>query len=297
MYEKYFGLRESPFRGSPDPRFMVPTAETQEAYASLLLGINQRRGFILLTGEVGTGKTTILNLFLEWLRRTEIPTSYVFNPRLDVKEFLDFVLGDFGIACDSGLKSQQLIHLNRWLTRRYEENKTAVLVVDEAQNLDPEVLEEIRLLTNLETARGKLLQIVLAGQPELERILSQPELRQLRQRITLMSKTHPLSRKQVERYINERLRIAGRTGGGLFSPDAIDYIHRCSRGVPRVINLVCDHALIMAFAESRRFVSARMVEALAREFELEAQANALVLTPPSGDATPQVAEKSLEEFA
>jgi len=254
MYENFFGLRESPFRVSPDPRFLVSTPETEEAVAALTFGVAQRRGFVLLSGEVGTGKTTILNMFLEWLEATHISTAYIFNPRLNVKEFFDFMLAEFGIPCDSELKSQQLLCLNRWLVERYRANRTAVLIVDEAQNASTELLEEIRLLTNLETSDGKLLQIVLSGQPELEYKLHQPELRQLQQRITLRCKTCPLKLKQVATYINERFRIAGREEGPIFSPAAIEAIHDYSQGIPRVINLVCDHALISAYAEGRRFI-------------------------------------------
>ena len=153
---------------------MVPTRETEETLASLTYGVQQRRGFILLTGEVGTGKTTILNLFLEWLRKGNVVTAFIFNPRLSVIEFLDFMMTDFGISSESTMKSQKLIRVNQWLLERYQANETAVLIVDEAQSLSAEVLEEIRLLTNLETAREKLLQIVLSGQPELGHKLSQP---------------------------------------------------------------------------------------------------------------------------
>jgi general secretion pathway protein A len=268
MYELFFGLRDNPFSVSPDPQFLVPTERTDEALASLIYGILERRGFILLTGEVGTGKTTILNMFLEWLSKSSVENAFVFNPSLNAVEFLDFVMSDFGIPCNSNLKSQKLIRLNQWLLERYRANGTAVLIIDEAQNLSAEVLEEVRLLTNLETAQEKLLQIVLSGQPELENKLCQTELRQLRQRITLWCRTAALTKSEVEFYINERLRCAGRTSGEIFKPAAIDSIYQYSHGIQRVINLICDHALITAYAEGRQSISSDTIEAVAKEFRL-----------------------------
>jgi type II secretory pathway predicted ATPase ExeA len=193
MYKKFFGLRENPFNVNPDPRYLCLTKHTQEALACLTYGIESRKGFILLTGEVGTGKTTLLNRLLDWLHKERVATAFIFNSRLNVTQFFDFMMIDFGIPCESRLKSQMLLKLNQWLLERYQAHETAVLIVDEAQNLSTQVLEEIRLLTNLETATDKLLQIVLSGQPELEMKLNQPSLRQLRQRITLRCKTHPLT--------------------------------------------------------------------------------------------------------
>jgi len=282
MYEKFFGIRENPFAVSPDPRFLVPTQETNEAFASLTYCVTQRRGFVLLSGEVGTGKTTILNKFLEWLAEARTPTAFVFNPRLNVSEFLDFVLADFGIPCDSDMKSRQLIQLNRWLVDRYRVNETAVLIVDEAQNLSTEVLEEIRLLTNLETSRGKLLQIVLAGQPELESKLRHPDLRQLRQRITLRCRIASLTLKQVEAYINERLRIAGLEGRPVFSLLAVKAIYDYSQGIPRLINLICDQALIAAYAEGRRWVPEGIIHLIGNDFDLFSQPTSVGIDPTSG---------------
>lgn len=297
MYKEFFGLKENPFSANPDPRFLVPTRETEETFASLTYGIQQRRGFILLTGEVGTGKTTILNMFLEWLRDAKVATAFIFNPRLSVVEFMDFMMTDFGISCESELKSQKLIRMNQWLLERFRNNETAVLIVDEAQNLSFEVLEEIRLLTNLETAREKLLQIVLSGQPELEHKLSRPHLRQLRQRITLRCKTCPLDAKQTEEYVFERLRIAGSAGGPIFSPSAMDAIHRHSRGIPRVINLVCDHALINAYADGRKYVAANTIDAVAREFELDKPSVSGSVSPGNGEDGQTKGNSMLNELA
>jgi general secretion pathway protein A len=268
MYKKFFGLRENPFNVNPDPRYLFSTRHTEEALAVLTYGIQSRKGFILLSGEVGTGKTTLLNKLLDWLHRENMVTAFVFNPRLNVTQFMDFMMADFGIPCDSKLKSQVLLKLNQWLLERYRAGETAILIVDEAQNLSPQVLEEIRLLTNLETSTEKLLQIVLCGQPELELKLNQPMLRQLRQRITLRCKTHPLGLEETTGYIAERLRVAGLDGTPVFLPEAVETIHRFSRGIPRVINLLCEHALISAFVDQKRPIHAEVIDEIAREFNL-----------------------------
>ena len=181
MYKEFYGLRANPFNVNPDPRYLFLTRHTEEALACLTYGIQSRKGFVLLTGEVGTGKTTLINKLLEWLRLQQVATAFIFNSRLNVPQFLDYMMADFGIPCDSKAKSQILLRLYNWLLDRYRAGETAVLIVDEAQNLSDEVLEEIRMLTNLETFTEKLLQIVLVGQPELEQKLKQPQLRQLRQ--------------------------------------------------------------------------------------------------------------------
>jgi len=268
MYKKFFGLRENPFNVNPDPRFLFSTRHTEEAFAVLTYGIQARKGFITLTGEVGTGKTTLLNKLLDWLHEQALATAFVFNSRLNVTQFLDFMMADFGIACDTRLKSQVLIRLNHWLLERYRAGETAVLIVDEAQNLSPQVLEEIRLLTNLETATEKLLQIVLSGQPELEQKLNQPGLRQLRQRITLRCRTYALTLEETSGYIQERLRVAGADGQAIFSAESVEAIHRYARGIPRVINLLCEHALISAFVDQKRPVQLATVDEVAREFDL-----------------------------
>jgi type II secretory pathway predicted ATPase ExeA len=269
MYKDFFGLQEFPFNVNPDPRFLVQTRDTDEALACMIYGIQQRRGFVLLTGEVGTGKTTLVNKLLEWLKGEKMATAFIFYPRLTTNQFLDLMIADFGITKKSHLKSQVLLQLNEWLLKHHQAGQTAVLIVDEAQNLSSDVLEEIRLMTNLETSSEKLLQIVLSGQPELEHKLNQPHLRQLRQRITLRCKTAPLTYEETQAYIAERLRIAGSNGGMVFTPEAVEVVHQFSAGVPRLINLLCDHSLITGFAEQQKPVPARVVEGVARDFELE----------------------------
>lgn len=282
MYKKFFGLTESPFHVNPDPRYLYLTRHIQEALACLIYGIQTRKGFVLLTGEVGTGKTTVLNKLLEWCRDERISTAFMFNPRLSEAEFFDFMLADFGITCDSTMKSRTLLKLNQWLLEQHQNGRRAVLIVDEAQNLSLEMLEEIRLLTNLETSTEKLLQIVLAGQPELEDKVNNSQLRQLRQRITLWAKTRPLTLLETQGYINERLRIAGRTGEEIFSAEAIEAVHRHASGIPRVVNLLCEHALISAFVEHRTTISAKMVEEVALDFDLQEMHNDRATNPAIG---------------
>src|SRR3984957_541505 len=269
MYQKFFGLRESPFNVNPDPRYLFMTAQIQEALAGLMYGIQNRKGFILLTGAAGPGKTTLLNRLLDWLRGQRVATAYIFNSRLEVNHLFDFMMADFEIPYESREKSQVLLRLNQWLLERYRAGETAVLIVDEAQNLSPEVLEEIRLLTNLETSTEKLLQIVLTGQPELEEKLKMPSLRQLRQRITLRCHTSPLTLEETFGYVAERLRIAGANGEPIFSKEAIQTVQIYSRGIPRVVNLLCEHALINAYVDGVRPIPANLIEEVAREFQLD----------------------------
>lgn len=283
MYKKYFGLQANPFNPNPDPRFLFLTAAMREALAGLAYGVKNRKGFLLLTGEVGTGKTTLLNRLLEWLQEERVATAFIFNSRLNETEFFDFVMNDFGIHCESREKSQRLMKLNEWLIERYRQQGTTVLVVDEAQNLSAQVLEEIRLLTNMETTSEKLLQIVLSGQPELEEKLRDPQLRQLRQRITIRCRTLPLSREETQAYIAERLRIAGCNGMPIFSLEAVDAVYRHSSGIPRIANLLCEHSLINAFVEQIRPVPATIVEDVAREFELHKADLAAKAASTNGD--------------
>jgi general secretion pathway protein A len=269
MYKGFFGLKDNPFNVNPDPRFLYLTKEIQEALSALKYGVLNRKGFITLTGEVGTGKTTLVNCLLDWLNEQNVRTAFLFNSRMNTSQLFDFILAEFNISCESTSKSQQLMKLNRWLLERFNAGETTALIVDEAQNLTHPVLEEIRLLTNLETSTEKLLQIVLSGQPELEDKLKSQQLRQLRQRIMLRCKTTPLTEKQTNDYIIERLRIAGSDGKPIFSPQAIAIIHQYSSGIPRVVNLLCEHSLINAYVEQQRPISAKIVEDVAHEFQLD----------------------------
>jgi general secretion pathway protein A len=269
MYKAFFGLKENPFNVNPDPRYLYLTKQIEEALTSLMYGIQTRKGFITLTGEVGTGKTTLLNRLLDWLHHRRTRTAFLFNSRMNSSQLFDFVLAEFEISCDSKSKSQQLMRLNHWLLDRYTAGETVVLIIDEAQNLTFPVLEEIRLLTNLETATEKLLQIVLSGQPELEEKLKLPQLRQLRQRIMLRCQTGPFTQDQTHEYIRERLRIAGADSQPILSEKAMDTVHLYSLGIPRVINLLCEHSLVNAYAEQERPIHPGTVEEVAHEFELD----------------------------
>ena len=268
MYKSFFGVRSYPFASSPDPRFLYVMPQIRETLACLQYGIAARKGFVVMTGEVGTGKTTLLKTALSRFDSSHVSTAYVFNPLLDVLDFLQFVLTDFGIPPVNATKAAMLIQLNRWLVERFRNNGVCVIVIDEAHNLSPQLLEEIRLLTNLETSSEKLLQIVLSGQPELDEKLQSPTLRQLRQRVWMWCKTRPLTNQETEAYIAQRLQAAGATEPAL-APDAIRLVHLHSKGIPRLINLICEHALISAYVEQIKPVPARIVEAIGEELALD----------------------------
>jgi type II secretory pathway predicted ATPase ExeA len=270
MYNSFFQLESSPFGTSPDPRFLHMMPHTREALACLEYGISARKGFTVLTGEVGTGKTTLLRRALSTFSNRRVSTAFVFNPRLDVLDFLEFVLTDFGLVPTARTKSGMLLQLNRWLVEKYRMKETCVVVVDEAQNLSWELLEEIRLLTNLETSSEKLLQIVLSGQSELEEKLRHPSVRQLRQRVSLWCRTQALTESQTHAYVAERLRIAG-ASWQIFPPEVLNLVHRYSRGIPRMVNMICEHTLILAYVEQNKHVTPAMVESVAAELELEGQ--------------------------
>lgn len=270
MYRSYFGLRALPFGASPDPEFLYVMPQVRETLAILQYGIASRKGFVVMTGEVGTGKTTLLRSVLSRFKKDRVSTAFVFNPCLEVIDFLEFVLTDFGLAPEKRTKSGMLIQLNRWLVERFRAHGVCVIAVDEAQNLSLELLEEIRLLTNLETAAGKLLQIVLSGQPELEETLCSPSVRQLRQRVSLWCRTRPLTGEETEAYITARLRVAG-AHQAVFSHGAIKLVYTYSKGIPRLINLLCDHALISAYAQQIKPIPATLVQEVGSDLDLERQ--------------------------
>ncbi len=270
MYKTFYNLHSNPFNTSPDPRFLYMMPHTREALAGLEYGISARKGFIVLVGEVGTGKTTLLRRALGSFTQGRVFTSFIFNPRLEVLDFLEFVLSDFGITPTNRTKSGMLIQLNRWLIERFRQQETCVIVVDEAQNLSSELLEEIRLLTNLETSSEKLVQIILSGQPEFEDKLRQPELRQLRQRVSLWCRTKAISEEQTGAYIAQRLLIAG-SDRQIFTDEAVHAIHRASRGIPRIINLVCEHSLILGYVDQLERIPAGVVATVSADLDLDPQ--------------------------
>jgi general secretion pathway protein A len=269
MYRHFFGLRESPFGVNPDPRYLFLTRQTREALDKLSYGIQTRQGLTLLTGEVGTGKTTLINRLLDWLHQQRTPTAFIFNPRLETRQLFDFMLAEFGVPFETRTDNNPLMRLNEWLLERYRGDKNAVLIVDEAQGLSFDLLEEIRLLLNLETAQEKLLQIVLVGQPELEETLKRYELRQLQQRIAHRCKTAPLTSEETRAYIQARLQIAGSDGRVVFAPEAINALHYYARGVPRVINLLSEHSLINAYVDDLQPIPAKIVDEVAHEFQFD----------------------------
>lgn len=271
MYRKFYGLTRNPFEISPDPYFFYPTPRHNEALANLNYGVQRRKGVVVVTGEVGTGKTLLVRCLLDSLNRNQIAFAYVFNPRLSVPDFLRYVLTDLRLPMNGRTKSEMLAHLNSYLIARFRRGSTAVLVVDEAQLLSWELLEEIRLLTNLETSQQKLLQIVLVGQPELDRRLDSPHLRQLKQRIGLRCSLEPLGVDELRGYILRRLDLAGANshGGSIFTDDAIAAVHKYSRGIPRLINTLCENSLVSGYAKQAKEITEGIVQEVAADFRLD----------------------------
>lgn len=269
MYKQFFGLTRNPFEISPDPYFYHPTPRHNEALANLHYGVGRRKGFIVITGEVGTGKTLLVRCLLSELRKNNIAFGYVFNPLLPVVEFFQYIMADLGLPYSGRNKTEMLLDLNRFLIQRHARGLITALVVDEAQALRPELLEEIRLLTNLETSQQKLLQIVLLGQPELEIMLDSPELRQLKQRVSLRCQLQPLDEAQTHAYILSRLQRGGAPDEPpIFSDEALTKIYEYSRGIPRLINNLCENSMVNAFANEQRPVTGNIVTDVAADFRL-----------------------------
>lgn len=259
MYLDYFGLRELPFNITPSPRFLYRTAGHRRALEHVVFGVRQRKGFILLTGDVGTGKTTLCRTVLQTLG-TDYRTALILNPCLSVTQLLRAIVTELGVASAKGDQLRLREMLNELLLDELRANRDVVLVIDEAQLLTFELLEQIRLLSNLETDDRKLIQIVLSGQPELSRKMADARLRQLRQRITTRCHLDPISRDETERYIHHRLRIAGGNGRPSFTAPAVDTVHCHSSGVPRLVNAICDMSLLSAYAQQQDRVDTAHVE-------------------------------------
>jgi general secretion pathway protein A len=266
VYRHFFGLRDHPFSINPDPRYLFLTPQSRDAFYTLVFGIETRKGLVLLTGEIGTGKTTLIYRLLERLRQQRTPTAFLSNPHLETQHLFDFMLTEFGVSSPPRISSNSRIRLRDCLFERASKN--SVLIVDEAQGLSLELLEEIRLLLNLETPREKLLQVVLVGQPEMEERLARHELCQLRQRIALRSKTAPLTYEETRAYVKARLGIAGSPEKEIFEPEAVDALHFHARGIQRLINLLAECSLINAYASNLQAVPAAIVHEAAREFQL-----------------------------
>ncbi len=270
MYKAFYNLKRNPFEITPDPSFLFPTRRHNEALAALYYGVRRHKGFVVMTGEVGTGKTLLVRCLLELLNRRSVAYAYVFNSLLAPLEFLQYVAGDFGLAASGKNKSDLLLELSNYVISRHQKKLTTVLVVDEAHHLPVGVLEEIRLLTNLETAQEKLLQILLVGQPELDEKLDSVELRQLKQRIALRSQLEPLNFEETRGYIQRRLQLAGASSNvtTLFPSNTIAKVYRHSRGIPRLINTICENALITAFARQAPIVEPEVIDEVAADFRL-----------------------------
>jgi general secretion pathway protein A len=268
MYNGFFGFDADPFRVNPDPRFFYASESHREALATLVYAVRERKGFIVLTGEVGTGKTTVLNALLRTLDK-DVQTAYLFNTVLTLEDFFSYVFEELGLEQVEPFRKGDALHrLNHHLIDRLRKGKQTLLIIDEAQNLSAELLEEIRMLSNLETPQSKLLQIVLVAQPELDAKLRRPELRQLRQRVELRHRIRPLTRVETSEYIRERQLLAGHETGQVFTGSALRTVHGFSRGIPRVINVLCDNSLLTGFARESLRVSARMVSEAAKDIGL-----------------------------
>ncbi|HEY0376164.1 MAG TPA: AAA family ATPase [Pyrinomonadaceae bacterium] len=267
MYREFYGLKELPFALTPDPRFIYFTPSHTEVMANLHYGIESGKGLVVVTGEVGTGKTTILRWMMQRLDRTVL-VAYVFNPRLTVPEFYQHITTLFDVK-DWETKSELLIALGKTLESRHGRGLRTVLIIDEAQGLSPYVLEEIRLLSNFESDTAKQLQIILTGQPELRDVLNNPDLRQLKQRVALRCEIKPLPNvEETERYIASRLLVAGAERTDIFSPGAIDYIFRCSEGIPRQINNLCDNSLLTGYSAGEEVIGRAIIEEVADQFDM-----------------------------
>jgi general secretion pathway protein A len=267
MYRKFYGFKEKPFEITPDPKFVYLSENHQEALAHLKYAIKEGKGFSVITGEAGTGKTTLVHVLLNKLDG-HIRTSYVFNPILDPADFLNYVCDDLGIESD-GMKSrgQSLAALHHFLLDCFSNNEKVFLIIDEAQTLDPKLLQMVRLLTNLETSKNKLLHVILLGQPELNKILAEPQFRPLKQRITVRYHLQQLSFKETKEYILYRLKRAGSRNLMIFDNGAIKEIYRYSKGIPRLINIVCDNALLTGYSEGQARIGKAIIRDVIRDLE------------------------------
>lgn len=268
MYEKYFCFNCKPFELVPNPDFLFPSKSHKKAITYLDYGIKEKVGFILLSGEVGSGKTTLVRNLVRTVRN-EAPLAVVFNTGVNSEELLALINEDFGLSVEGRSKVDLIRDLNNFLIQEYSIGHQPILIIDEAQNLTPEHLEEIRLLSNLETDSAKLLQIILVGQPEIRTIIARPELRQLRQRISVSCHLEPLSRDEVEEYILHRMEKAGNREAVTTSPEVFDAIHGYSRGIPRLINIVCDFLLVAAFAEETRDINLALARDVLGDLDFE----------------------------
>ncbi|MCP4035814.1 MAG: AAA family ATPase [bacterium] len=278
MYCEHYGFVRRPFEMTPDPSFLYLGEAHREGLATLVYGVQSGKGFVLLTGEVGTGKTTLLHALLSQLEAST-DSAFIFNPRLSPLDFFELLFQEYGIKKKCTSKAEYLIRLNEYLIERLANNEQTLLIVDEAQNLSPEMLEEIRLLSNLETPTSKLIQIMLIGQPELNEMLSRPDLRQLRQRIALRHHLRPFDAKEMAEYVKERLAKAGYTGKPIFNRTALKALFEVSQGTPRIINNVCDAALLQGYARDQLQLDGKVIR--------EVVATLALAEPSQGEENPR----------
>jgi general secretion pathway protein A len=266
MYHEFYSLNEDPFNITPDPRFLFYTPHHREAYHHLMYGITHRKGFIELTGEVGTGKTTLCRAVLAKLG-DKVETALILHPSLTETQLLRAILDDFGIAVKGRDRLVYIQALNKFLLSKYAQGINVALIIDEAQDLSPGLMEQIRLLSNLETDQHKLIQMVLCGQPELKKRLARPDLRQLRQRITVRYHLQPLTERETGKYIDHRLHVAGSNGSCRFDAKAVREVYRYSKGSPRSVNAVCDNALLAGYLAQSHDIDARCVRKAVHQLE------------------------------
>jgi general secretion pathway protein A len=266
MYTQFYGFKERPFEITPDPDFLFLSRSHREALAHMIYAAKDRKGFTVITGEVGTGKTVLVQTFLSRLNGL-IKTAYIFNPKLSAIDFLRYICEDFGIKEEKHSKGQYIALLHNFLLDRYSRNEQVILIIDEAQTLPPALLEEVRLLTNLETTKNKLLQVILVGQPELDTVLNSHPFRQLKQRVSLRFHLQPLGPAETREYIENRLNRAGAVDNRIFTDKALKKIFEYSRGVPRLINLISDHALLAGYTENKKVIGPKIIKEAVRKAE------------------------------
>jgi general secretion pathway protein A len=279
MYQHFYGLKESPFALTPDPKYLFLTESHKYALASMIYGVHERKGFVLVLGEAGTGKTTLIRHVLRQSSE-DLKTAFVFQAVLSFDQLLHIVIRDLEVPCPSVQRLDMIEALNAYLLDEAAAGRSVVVIIDEAQHLSPAVLEDIRLLSNLETMRNKLLQILLVGQPELGTMLGRPELRQLRQRIGVVSQLRPLTWAETCRYIEHRLGVAGYVGDRLFTRQALRNIYRASQGLPRLVNVICDKALLLGYGGDVKRLGRRIVKEALKDWRVFDTANA-VASPPA----------------
>ncbi|PYV79667.1 MAG: hypothetical protein DMG96_03380 [Acidobacteria bacterium] len=300
MYKRFYNLQRNPFEITPDPAFLFPTQRHNEGLAALYYGVRRHKGFVVMTGEVGTGKTLLIRCLLQLFARGNVGYAYVFNSRLSPLEFLQYIAGDFGLPISGKGKSELLLSLSSFVVARHQKKLTTVLVVDEAHHVAAEVLEEIRLLTNLETAEEKLLQILLVGQPELDDKLDSVELRQLKQRVALRSHLEPLTQQETDGYIRRRLQLAGANSQAatLYPQETIVRVYHHSQGIPRLINTVCENSLILGYARKVATIVPDIVDEVAADLRLHVVRSASSERSASDEADHELwqAAKKLLQF-